>query len=173
MRVPSTVKCSSDISPAARSTTRRKKLRATSCVSSRSRFFGKTVGTDRFVHLEAYEPAKQDVVVELLHEQPLAANRIKDLEQLGAEEPLGWNRRAPHRRIQAVEFPRHVAQDLVHEGPNPPERVIARNALFRGHVAEHPIGLLVVSTHSRDGSTGSTACRSPGAPVFQQTPSGL
>ncbi len=34
----------------------------------------------RFVHFHAHEPAEQQVVVELLHQHPLAADRIKHLQ---------------------------------------------------------------------------------------------
>jgi hypothetical protein len=45
MRVPSTVKCSSDRNGWARATTRRRKLVAIASVRRRSRFFVNTVGT--------------------------------------------------------------------------------------------------------------------------------
>jgi hypothetical protein len=47
---------------------------------------------DRFVHLEPDEPAKQDVVVELLHQEPLTTNRIEDLQQLRAQQALRRHR---------------------------------------------------------------------------------
>jgi hypothetical protein len=38
--------------------------------------------SDRLVHLQTYETAKQDVVIELLHQQPLTPNRVEQLQQL-------------------------------------------------------------------------------------------
>ena len=58
---------------------------ATSASSSRSRFFVNTVGTHTgIVDPEADEPAEQQVVVELLHQLPLGADREKGLQQQGA-----------------------------------------------------------------------------------------
>src|SRR5437764_5568890 len=50
---------------------------------------------DRIVHPEVNEPAKQYAVVDLLHQQPLAADRVEILEQQRTEELLRRNRRAP------------------------------------------------------------------------------
>ena len=43
----------------------------------------------RFVHRQPDEPAEQQVVIELLHQQPLAANRVEDLKQLRPQQTLG------------------------------------------------------------------------------------
>ena len=156
------MKCSSDIRSAARATTRWKKLWATACCSSRSRFLREhRRHPDRFVHLQAHEPAEQDVVIELLHQQPLTPNRVEQLQQLRAQEALGRNRRAAVLRVERVEFARHLPQDLVDEGANRPQRVIRRHTLFGGHIAEHRTRLTIVSSHARHGSTRSRICRSP------------
>ena len=52
-------------------------------------------------------------------------------------------------RIQAVEFARHVAQDVIDQSANRTQRVILRPALLCRHIAEHRIGLAVVSSHAR------------------------
>jgi hypothetical protein len=39
---------------------------------------------DRVVHRQPDEPAEEQVVVQLFHQQPLAADRVQDLEQLRA-----------------------------------------------------------------------------------------
>ena len=115
---------------------------------------------DRLVHLHPDEPPEQQVVIQLLHQQPLAANRIEDLEQLGAQQALGWDRRPTHRGIQAIELARHVAQDLVDQRANRAERMIRRHALLGGHVTEHRIGLAIVSSHAAHRSTRLMICRS-------------
>ena len=75
--VPSTVKCSSESSRLRRacSTIIVKNSSATAPSSSRSRFFVNTVGchTGSFAR-EADEPAEQQVVLQLLHQHPLAAH---------------------------------------------------------------------------------------------------
>jgi hypothetical protein len=68
--------------------------------------------------------------------EPLA-NRVEDLEQLGAEEPLRWNRGAPDARVQAVEFARHFPQQVINERADGPQRVILRDPLLGGRVTEH------------------------------------
>jgi hypothetical protein len=70
------------------------------------------------VHRKPDEPAKQDVVIELLHQQPLAADRIENLEQLCAEKPLRWNRRPSDVRVEPIEVPRQLTKDLVDEPAN-------------------------------------------------------
>ena len=62
--------------------------------------------------------------------------------------------------IQPVELARHVAQDVVHQRPDGPQRVVGRHALLGRHITEHRLGLAVVSSHARHGSTRSTICRS-------------
>jgi hypothetical protein len=54
---------------------------------------------DRLVHVHADEPAKQQVVVQLLYEQPLAADRVADLEQLRPEEASWGSRRPADARV--------------------------------------------------------------------------
>src|SRR5439155_9547994 len=116
---------------------------------------------DRFVHLQAHEPAEQDVVVELLHQQPLTPNRVEQLQQLRTQEALGRNRRAAVLRIERIELARHLPQDLIDKRANGAEGMILGNALLGGHIAEHCTRLTVVSSHARYGSTRSQICRSP------------
>jgi hypothetical protein len=70
------------------------------------------------------------VVIELLDQQQLAADRVEDLQQLRAQQPLGRNRRPPPCGVQPVELSRHVGQDLIDQGANRPERMIRWNALL-------------------------------------------
>src|SRR5471032_124519 len=99
MSVPSTVKCSSDMYGWARWTTCWKNRPAMTSFSTRSRFFEDRGRPDRIVHREADEPAEQDVVFQLFHQQPLAPNRVEDLQQQRSQELLRWNRRPTRRRI--------------------------------------------------------------------------
>jgi hypothetical protein len=79
---PSTVKCSPDRRGSASFDTRPKKFSAMACFSSRSRFLVTTIGTHvAFVHAHAHEPAEQQVVIQLLHQHPLAAARVEDLQK--------------------------------------------------------------------------------------------
>jgi len=108
------VKCSSDIRSDARVTTRWKKLWAIGCSSSRSRFLVKTVGTQIGSSIsQPHEPAEQNVVIELLHEQPLTANRAEQLQQLRPVQALRRNRWLAVPRVQRIELARHLSQDFI------------------------------------------------------------
>jgi hypothetical protein len=117
-------------------------------------------GPDGFVHIHADEPAEQDVVVELLHQQPLTPDRIEDLQQLRPQQALWRHRGSADLRIQPVEVRRHRPQDTIHERPDGAQRMVTRHTLLGRHVAEHRVGLTIISTHDADRSTGSTRRRS-------------
>jgi hypothetical protein len=108
---------------------------------------------DRFIHLQAHEPPKQDVVIELLHQQPLTPNRVEQLQQLRPHEALGRNRRPAVLRVERIKLARHLPQDLIDKRANGAERVILGHALLGRHIAEHRTRLTIVSSHGRHGST--------------------
>ena len=126
---------------------------------------------DRLVHRQADEPAEQKVVVELLHQQPLAANRVEDLQQQRPQQPLRRNRR-PARSSRTAGRTRATCR----AAPHRPARGSARSGwscgtrCSGGHVAEHRVGLAVVSSHAPMVVRGSRACRSRLHCVFQQAP---
>src|SRR5262245_6569546 len=126
----------------------------------------------RLVHLQAHKPAKQQVVVELLHQQPFTAHRIEHLQQQGAEQPLRRNRRTSALRVQPVKIRRHLRQHCIGHLAHTPEWVSSRNPLLQRHVAEHPsLKLIVIAAHGLE--TTETCERCPVlAPrrVFQQAP---
>jgi hypothetical protein len=108
------VKCSSDIKPAARSTTAPEEAAGDLLIQEPVAILGEDRRRpDRLVHVHPDEPAEQQVVIQLLHQQPLAANRIEDLQQLRAKQALGWNRRPADPRVEPVELTGHVAQHVV------------------------------------------------------------
>src|SRR5262249_45086473 len=49
----------------------------------------------RLVHPAPDQPAVQQIVVELLHQLGLGADRVERLQQESPKQPLGWNRRPP------------------------------------------------------------------------------
>src|SRR5687768_2336031 len=78
--VPSTVKCSSDTRPAAWASTRtsRKNASAMSPLEEAIAILGKGRRIPHgIVQAQADEPAKQQVVLELLDQQPLAPHRVE------------------------------------------------------------------------------------------------
>src|SRR5579859_5113271 len=100
------------------------------------------------VHVHPYEPSEQQVVVQLLHQQPLTADRVEDLQQQRPQQPFRRNRRPSRVRIQPRKVARHLHQHLIHQGANLSQRVIGRHSLLRRQVTEHPILLLVLSSHT-------------------------
>jgi hypothetical protein len=103
---------------------------------------------DRIIQIQPHEPAEQNVVVHLFHEQPLAAHRIQHLQQLRAQQLLWRNRWATHFRVHLVELRRQLLQDFVHHRADRPQRMVAGHALLRGNVAKHVTLLLIGSSHA-------------------------
>jgi len=103
---------------------------------------------DEFIQLQAHEPAEQDVVIELLHEQPFAAHRVEQLQELRPQEPLRRNRRPAASRVERVERRRHLVEQRVDQEPHGPQGVIRRDTRFRRHVTEQGRWLTIVSSHA-------------------------
>ena len=93
MRVPSTLKCSSESSWRARAWARtrprrperrrpEKPLPVRAC---------RRWGLRGVVHAQAHEPAEEQVVIGLFHELTLAADRVEHLEEQRTQEPFGGN----------------------------------------------------------------------------------
>ena len=61
---------------------------------------------------------------------------------------------------EAFEVARRLAQDVVDQLTDRSKGMVPGHALLRRDIAEHRIGLLVISTHARHRSTRSTWCRS-------------
>src|SRR5712692_5004806 len=102
---------------------------------------------DRVVHVQSDEPAEQEVVVELLHQHPLAAHSVENLKEQRPQQLLGGDRRPAEGRIDRLEAWRHLLQHRVYHGADRPEWMVPGDPLFRGDVAEHASVELVVSTH--------------------------
>ncbi len=92
---------------------------------------------DRVVHPETDEPPEQKVVVELLHQHPLAADGEQDLQQQGPQQLLGRNRRPPDLRVQRLELRRQLHKGRIHHLANPPQWVALGNPRLQRDVAEH------------------------------------
>lgn len=117
------------------------------------------------IHSQADEPAEQQVVIQLLHQHPLASNRVQHLQQQRPQQLLRWDRRPPHPRIQAFEGCRKLHQRLIDHGPDGTKRMALGYPLLQRNVAEHRSLLPVVSTHLST-SRNTVIYRDPG--VFQQ-----
>ena len=56
------------------------------------------------VHAQSHEPAKQQVVIDLLHQQSLGTNRKEHLQQKRSQNVLRRYRRPPTFRVQRIQF---------------------------------------------------------------------
>ena len=128
---------------------------------------------DRVVHPEPHEPAKQHAVVDLLHQQPLAAYRVEGLQQQGPQQLLGRNRGPADLRVHRRKPRRQRGQGLVRQAPDRPQRVVGPHPLLRRQIAEHIAGLLVRTAHPCSSLVGGRmvvrpveACRSPAGLTF-------
>ena len=86
------------------------------------------------VHVE--EPAKQDVVIEHLAEQPVRAHRIQRNQKTGLQQPLRRDRGPPRRAVHLLEGPRELHQGLVAEPLDGPQRMRGRHSRLGREVTE-------------------------------------
>ena len=69
---------------------------------------------DRRIHRQADKPAEQQIIVKLLHQLPLGADRIEGLKQQRPQQLLRRDGRASQLRVQTLELRRQDFQCLVH-----------------------------------------------------------
>jgi len=110
---------------------------------------------DGLVGREADEPPVEEIVVELLHELPFAPDGVEDLEQQGAQQPLGWDRRSAERGVHLLEARRERDEHGVDEGLHGAQRVVGGNAILDRPVAKEHALPHVVATHRPPSSLGS------------------
>jgi hypothetical protein len=119
----------------------------------------------RVVHRQAHEPAKQQVVLQLLDQHPLATNRVEHLQQQRAQQMLRRHRRPTGLRVEQREPRRQARQRGIRHLPNRPQRMIRRHPLLRRQIAKQVSALLVVSAHqTSDGRQCSTTIGRLGTP---------
>jgi hypothetical protein len=92
---------------------------------------------DPVVHGQAHEPPEQQVVVELLHEQALAADAVEYLQQQRAQQVLRRDRGPADLGVELVELRRQFPEHDVHHRPQGAQGMVGRNALLQRHVAPH------------------------------------
>jgi hypothetical protein len=91
----------------------------------------------RLVQLQVQKPATQQIVGELLAQQPLAANRIQRHQQRGFEQPLRWNRRPPQEAVHLVEDHRQLLEHGIHQLLDAPQRMLLGNPLCHVDHQQH------------------------------------
>ncbi len=120
----------------------------------------------RLIHRQPDEPAEQKVVLELLDQPPLAADRIQNLQKQCPNEPLRRNGRSSRLGVELLEPPIHLRQRLGDHRADRPQRMLYRNSRFRRNVAEHRFLLRVHSTHRRTSIVRQITSTLPESPVF-------
>ena len=102
---------------------------------------------DRIVDPEPHEPAEQEIVVELLDQQPFRAHRVKRRQQQRPQQPLGCDRGPAQMRVQRLELARQRAQRLVDHRPDQSQRVIRRHPGLEIDVTEQTARLPILTPH--------------------------
>src|SRR5512142_25232 len=102
---------------------------------------------DALVHVEPHKPPKKQIVIELLHQKPLASHCVERLQQKRPQKLLRRYRWPSHPRIKLLKLTRQHVQRLVGHRPNRPQRMALRHPLLRRNVAEHTALLSIFSTH--------------------------
>lgn len=100
---------------------------------------------DRIVHVQADEPAEEQVVLQFFHQQPLAAHGVQHLQQQRAQQLFRRHRGTSDRRVERVELRRQLAERGVRHRANRAQRMVGGNPLFRREITEQVFGLLIVS----------------------------
>lgn len=76
------------------------------------------------VHGEAHEPAKQQVVVDLIDQLPLAADGIEGRQRLCPQQSLWRDRASPKISVEDMEFAIQRLEDLIDYPPDGTQRMI-------------------------------------------------
>ena len=88
------------------------------------------LGPHLVVDTEGNKPTEEQVVFELLSQQPFTVDRVERLDQQGSQQTLGWNRWAPHMGVDRIQVVRHVRRRLVDPLSDLAKRMAPRNPLF-------------------------------------------
>jgi hypothetical protein len=75
---------------------------------------------DLVIHREPDKPAKQEIVIQLLHQQPGATDGIQDLQQQGAQQLLRGDGRTSFPGIPGLKLTGQFGQGLIHHVPDGP-----------------------------------------------------
>src|SRR5450631_3832495 len=102
---------------------------------------------DRIVDVQTHEPAKQQVVVQLLHQLTLRPHRIEYLQKLRTDQLLRRNRRTPAPCVKPLELRVQLPQRLIGHLTDGAQWMILRHPLFKPDVTEYRFLMLIVSAH--------------------------
>jgi hypothetical protein len=101
----------------------------------------------RVLDAQPNKPAEQQIVVDPLNQLPFRADRIKRLQQQGAQQPFRRDRLAAERRIELLELAGQRFERRIGNRPNHAQRVIRPDPFLKIYVAEKPAANCIVAAH--------------------------
>jgi hypothetical protein len=104
---------------------------------------------DRIIRAQAHKPAEQQVVVQLLQQQPLGADPVERLQQRGQQQLLGRHRGPTFCGVERAKGGIEPIEGLIRQFPDPPQRMTGRDPLLDRHVGEQGATALPVTSHLR------------------------
>jgi hypothetical protein len=108
----------------------------------------------RLIGAQAYKPPKQQVVVELLRQPPLAANGLQQLQQQRSRQPQGRDRGPTGRPVQGGGAGRELDQNPIEQRPDGAVRMIGGDLLFDIDESEQNYPSEFWAPHSPDSTLG-------------------
>src|SRR6266566_1263119 len=113
------------------------------------------------------EPAKQEIVVELLHQLALRAEAIEHLQEQGTQQLLRRDRWPALLRIEFAKAMAQLLQDFANELAYLAQRMIRRNPLLRPDVREKAALILEPSAHPHPPAESLRESESPPPSLWQ------
>src|SRR6266508_3011952 len=102
---------------------------------------------DAVVHVQADEPAKEHIVIQLFHQQPLTAHPIEHMQQQRSQQLLQRDRGPTHPRIKLIELRRQLYKHGIGNLAYRAQRMVLRHSLLWRQITEHSCLLKIVSAH--------------------------
>lgn len=119
-----------------------------------------------------HKPAEQQVVVQLLHQMPLGADREQDLQQARTDQPYRRDGGAAEIGIEPIELAIEARQGVIDDPPDRAQRMPGGDPLFEIDITEQRSARLVCTANAclRRGSAAGElyTAISVGARLFQQ-----
>ena len=103
---------------------------------------------DWIVDAKADKPAEHQVVIHLLHQLPLGADREQDLQQACPDQPFRRDRGAAEIRVQHFELGIEAGKRVIHHLPDLAQWVFRRDPILQIDIAEKRSARLVRPTHA-------------------------
>jgi hypothetical protein len=97
---------------------------------------------------EPNQPTEQQTIVELLHQLPFRAHRLKRRQEQRAQQPLRRNRCPPFASIEPIQPPRQLLQCSINQCADRPQRMVRRNASLQTHVADESFRSLIFAAEA-------------------------